>query len=1111
MSPAGAEQVNNLNQAIAALEAQRQTLGDAVVDSALAPLREKLAEVQSQRLEQQRKLATILFTDVVGSTRIAQQLDPEEVVDLMDGALKRLAGPVEGHGGHVTRFQGDGFKAVFGLPVAHENDPEMAIRAGLGILETAQEIAKELERDRGIPSFQVRVGINTGLVAAGGQTEAEDTVMGEAVNLAARLESAAPPGGVLISHDTYRHVRGVFDVEPLDPIQAKGFPDPVPVYLVKRARPWSLRLVSRGVEGIETRMIGRTAELRRLQDALDTLIQEGEGQMITVVGEAGVGKSRLLYEFLNRLEHLSENIIPYQGRGRHDSQNRPYSLLRDVFISRFQIEEADRAPAVRAKFEQGLSEAFEPGLASEPAQADQPLLAEEPAALKAHVVGQLLGFDFSASPHLKSLRGDPQGLRDRGLIYLGEYFKNISSHLPAVIFLEDIHWADDSSLDAINHIARKSAGQRLLIVCLARPALFERRPSWGEGQNYHTRIALRSLSKRESWQLIEEILKKVDQIPERLRQLVIERAEGNPFYIEELLKMLIEEGVIIKEEQHWRVALSRLKEVHVPATLTGVLQARLDSLPRGEREMLQHASVVGRIFWDRVVAYINAAGRDDEINQEIKQMLSTLRNKEMVFRREGSAFAGTREYFFKHEILREVTYETVLMKLRRVYHSLVADWLIEHGTGRAAEYIGLIGDHLEQAGKIAQAADYLLQAGQFAQHVYANEECIRYYHRSLDLMAQLVDEPERNQTRAETFERLGDVLELTGRNAEAREAYQARIALLAEGESLWRARLTGKIATTLREEASYDMALQTYLSAEAILGEVPGERDGNWQKEWLDIQLNRMLMHYWLGEEDEAERLANRARPVVERYGNPIQQGRFFLTLGRVDFRRDRFMVSAETVERSRQGFAMMQKAGRLHEKAESSFHLAFCLLWHGNLPEAETRFLSSLRLAEQTGDITMQSRSLTYLTVLYRKLRRVDAVRDYASRSLPASQEANIPVYIAMARANQAWLAFREGNLAQAEAQARAAMEIWQGEPTPPPMQWAALWPLIAVALSKKRLDAAVNYARALLDPRQQKLPDVLNGALEQSILLFDGGQTEASTEHLGRAMQLAEDLGCF
>jgi class 3 adenylate cyclase len=183
-------------------------------------------------------------------------------------ALKRLAAPVEAHGGHVTRFQGDGFKAVFGLPVAHENDPEQAVRAGLEILAVAAEIAQELETERGISDFKVRVGVNTGLVASGGETEADDTVMGRAVNLAARLESAAPPGGLLISHFTYRHVRGVFDVDVLPPIRAKGFDKPVEVYLVKRAKPRSFRVLSRGVEGIETRMVGREAEMKYLQDAL---------------------------------------------------------------------------------------------------------------------------------------------------------------------------------------------------------------------------------------------------------------------------------------------------------------------------------------------------------------------------------------------------------------------------------------------------------------------------------------------------------------------------------------------------------------------------------------------------------------------------------------------------------------------------------------------------------------------------------------------------------------------------------------------------------------------------------------------------------------------------
>ncbi len=235
--------------------------------------------------------------DVVGSTAMTQDLDPEDTMDILDKAILRLAAPIEAHGGHVTRYTGDGFKAIFGDPIAREDDPEQAIRAGLEILDVSMKLAQEIEKEWDIEDFQVRIGIDTGLAAIGGQTEAEDTVKGRVVNLAVRIESAAPPGGLLISHNTYRHVRGVFNVEPQEPITAKGFPEPVPVYLVREIKPRAFRVQTRGVEGVETRMVGRNDELRFLQDALMTAFEEGEGHVVTVSGEAGVGKSRLLYEF----------------------------------------------------------------------------------------------------------------------------------------------------------------------------------------------------------------------------------------------------------------------------------------------------------------------------------------------------------------------------------------------------------------------------------------------------------------------------------------------------------------------------------------------------------------------------------------------------------------------------------------------------------------------------------------------------------------------------------------------------------------------------------------------------------------------------------------------
>jgi class 3 adenylate cyclase/tetratricopeptide (TPR) repeat protein len=742
------QEIIKLERAIAGLEAQRQVMGDEVVETSLISLREKLANLSGVREppQQQRKLATILFLDVVSSTRLGQHLEPDEVLELMDDALKRLAAPVEAHGGHVTRFQGDGFKAVFGLPVAHENDPEQAVRAGLDILAVAAEIAQELETERDISDFKVRVGVNTGLVASGGETEADDTVMGRAVNLAARLESAAPPGGLLISHHTYRHVRGVFDVDVLPPIRAKGFDEPVEVYLVKRAKPRSFRVLSRGVEGIETRMVGREAEMKYLQDALLTAVEEGEGQVVTITGEAGVGKSRLLFEFQNWIDFLPLRIKLYQGQARLEAEHVPYALLRDLFTFRFQIQDRDTPRVVWEKFERGVQAVYGNG---KPAFSNlttsvtekNPLLTQERTdpQVHAHFIGQLLGFDFRDSPHLKGLLNDPQALHNRGLNSLREYFTAASLGSPVVVFLEDIHWADGSSLDVIKDLGKMTVDHPLLLVCLTRSSLFERRPYWGEGQEYHRKLELQPLSKRESRQLVEEILQNVEQVPVKLRELVVKGAEGNPFYIEELIKMLIERGVIHRSEitsqglERWQIISERLEQVELPTTLMGVLQARLDSLDESEKQVIQQAAVVGRTFWDLVIEHIQANMNGRKNNNLLAVILNSLRHKELIFRREDASIEGAQEYTFKHDVLREVAYDTVLVKERKHYHALVAKWLIEKSGERMGEYLGLVAEHLEMAGRNAEAAHYYMSAGNQALSNYANVEAQGYYERALDL------------------------------------------------------------------------------------------------------------------------------------------------------------------------------------------------------------------------------------------------------------------------------------------------------------------------------------------------------------------------------------------
>jgi len=708
-----------LEAAIAALEAQRAVLGDKVVDAALGPLRAQLERMQGS--DPQRQFVTILITDIVGSTKIGQGLEPEENLEILDGALQRMVMPIEQYGGRVLRFQGDGIKAVFGDPNVHENDAEMAVRAGLGILAVAQDYASELEAEWHISGFNVRVGVNTGWVAKDpGGTEGEDTFKGLTVNLAARLQDAAPVGGLLIAEYTYQQVCGLFEIEPLDPIEAKGFPEMVNVYLVKRVEAGTLQSHSRGIPGLQSPMIGRETELKRLKDAFYTAVEDNECQQVTIFGEAGIGKSRLLCEFQQWLDMQPHDMRLFQGRGREGTANSPYTLLKDVFSYLFEIKDSDHISIVSEKIEAGFGEY---------------LGEDENGQMRAHLIGQLLGFDFSSSPYLSGVLGDAQQLRERALNYLGEYFQEVTNRSPLVIFLEDVHWADDSSLDAINQIVQKNRNKPLLLVCLARPTLLERRPYWGEGQSCHTRFTLQSLSKRESRELVEELLKVVAELPLILRELVVSGAEGNPYFIEELIKSLIDSGIIFREETEWRVDATNLSSIQLPSTLTAVLQTRLSNLPVDEYDTLQRAAVVGNVFWDGALQFIEDSVPDKALttDRDLSVILESLHQRQLIFLRETSAFVRSREFTFCHNILRDVTYQGVLKRKRQRNHLLTAEWLIVHSGERADENPSLIADHFEKAGEGARAATYLRKAGERAFQQYAHQEALDYLIRAFTL------------------------------------------------------------------------------------------------------------------------------------------------------------------------------------------------------------------------------------------------------------------------------------------------------------------------------------------------------------------------------------------
>ena len=714
-----------LEATIAALEAQRALLGDAVVDMAVAPLRAKLVALAIPEPESSLRQVTILFMDVVGSTAVSQLLDPEDTHAVVNGTLTGCTAIVAQHGGKVLQYAGDSLLAVFGADDAREDAAELAVRAGLALLGEGKRQAALVLAQHGYAGFDVRVGLHTGGVLLAGGIDAESGIHGLAVNVAARMEQTAPPGALRISHDSFIHVRGVFEVEAQAPISVKGVDAPVQTYLVKGVKARAFRVMTRGIEGVETRMIGRDAEFGQLKDAFDRLFADRTLAAVSVVGEAGLGKSRLIYEFSNWTEARPEPFLIFQGRATPSTLDQPYGLLRDILAWRFELADGDSMDAAKAKLERGLMPLFEPEDGADGAEAH------------VHLLGFLIGLDYAESRHIKGIREDQRQIRNRAFHAAAELFRRISiqQQLPIVLQLDDLHWADDASLDFLAYLSQVAHAVPMLIVGLTRPTLFERRSDW-IGATPHERIDLAPLGKDPSRELVDELLKKLPSIPSALRELVSGGAEGNPFYMEELVKMLIDQGTIETGGEAWHLDSEKLLATKVPATLTGILQARLDGLPAAERRALQEASVIGLVFWDQALAALDATAAES---------LPSLARRELALPRPDAALAGMREYAFKHQLLHQVTYETVLKRARRDLHARAADWFAGLTDARASEFLGVAARHYAEAGDEAKAVEYFTRAAEQAKDRFAHETALDLIGEALARIDRLVEPSARSR------------------------------------------------------------------------------------------------------------------------------------------------------------------------------------------------------------------------------------------------------------------------------------------------------------------------------------------------------------------------------
>ena len=1033
-----------LEAGIAALEAQRALLGDVVVDASIAGLRARLSAVAAAMeprpaSAQALRQVSILFLDVVGSTALARHLDPETVSVVMDGALARGTVVVEAYRGKVLQYAGDSILAAFGAEASAEDDAERAVHCGLALLDLGHALGAEVESAHGHAGFAVRVGIHTGGVLLGGGVDADGTIRGAAVNIAARMEQTAPAGALRISQDTYAQVRGLFEVEAQEPLVVKGVDAPVHSVLVLRAKPRSFRIRSRGIEGVATKMIGRDVAFEALQAALLQLFRERQLAVVTVAGDAGIGKSRLLYEFEAWSEARPEAFLLFRGSATPQTGAQAYGLLRDIVAWRLQINDDDSLEAARRKMEDGIVPLF--------VHDDGPDFAEA----HAHLLGHLIGIEWKDSRHLSGILEDTRQIRQRAFHAAAQFFRRIgaSEGLPVVLQLEDLHWADDESLDFLEHLADVNRDVPLLMLAFTRPTLFERRAGWPGVTLRHQRIDLPALDRAMSLQLADELLKKLPQVPDTLRDLLTRSAEGNPFYMEELVKMLIDQGAIDAPPggASWAVHAERLRVTQVPPTLTGVLQARLDGLPRPEKLALQQASVVGTVFWDKALAAVEARAAEQ---------LPALVRRELTLPRVDAVFDGLREYAFHHQLLHQVTYDTVLRRDKRSGHARVAQWLAglsQQGSLRADDFLGLAAEHFELAGDEANAAEFHARAAEQAVLRFAHDRVLSHVGRALDLLGTM--QPQQAGLRWRLLCARDVTLNLQARRAE-QAADLDTLAQLADLLDDDRKRAYVAWKRSARAMRIADWATQERTAREGMAFAAKAGDDN------LRLHALRLLCSVLVqnGQVDVGRTLALQGLAEARSLQLRGAQGRLLNLLSIVAEMQDDLMGSLDFREQS---LVVARETGDRINEAITMSNMGVGWLNLGEMDLAQRDLDASLQMLRSNGDRTMESLTLCHLSTLAlwqgdeaRALALGQSALDSAIAAQARDMESVAGLRLGDAELNRGRLAAARQAYAQAQALANKIGVPWQHDATAG---------LAQVALATQHTDDARLALQPLLD----------------------------------------------
>jgi adenylate cyclase len=895
--------------------------------------------------EADRRLVTVLFADLAGFTALATRLDPEDVRALQLDLFRELTGPVKEFGGFVEKYVGDAVMAVFGAPLAHEDDPERALRAALAMHARIAVVSARWASRVGGP-LALHVGVNTGPVVAGrlgGAAEGAYAVTGDTVNTASRLLAAAPAGETLVARATYLLTQHAFAFEPLPDLTVRGKPEPLAVYRLRAAR--AARRSPRGLEvyGLVAPRVGRDQALGQLLAAVDRMLG-GRAQVVSLVGEAGIGKSRLLRDLLAALAERGDLATTTVRQATCSPLGeRPYGIVASFLQQAYGVTPDDPLEAARAKVVAGLQDVG--GTAEE-------------AAVVGALVGHVLGLEAARAP---SPDDDPEQLRRRIFLAARTLFERRLARGPLLLVVEDLQWADGASVELLRFLVDRLAERQLMLLVTHRPDVGV--ASLVGGRASHTSLRLEPLSPAESTAILRAWFGgALERWPAPLRDVVVARAGGNPFYLEEVVRGLIEAGVLAREEDgQWR-AEARAGAIDVPPTLQALLLARLDRLPAPARRVLQEAAVLGHAFEARLLRAVASEPADCEAQLEALVDAELL---EEVPSAEG-------RYRFRHALVQEVVYQNLLQRRRTELHGragLAVEGLVG-GRPERLEELETLGRHFTLGADPARGARYLIAAGERARAIYANEDALRHYQRALETL-EACEGAEADRLFAR--ERLGDVLAVTGARDAAQRHYEAVIqGLAAAGDAPGQARVHRKLGSLHWHGGHRDRARQCCEAGLALLAAHPRHIE----RAHLYQEMGRMAFR--AGDDaaarEWAERALAHAQELVEGAGARPDGGddagrevtlaviHAYNTLGIALARAGRPADGVTHIERSA---ALAEAQGLVHAACRSYANLGvlYSSLDPGRAIETCRR---GLELAKRTGDAALQSRLYANLAVAY-------------------------------------------------------------------------------------------------------------------------------------------------